>query len=301
MNNASPETKTAAGLASDKDLLDALLAGAGGNPSLSAMAAAVAAAYAAFDNKVPPSLPGYDVVATIDVFEIAAGKPVLFGFAAAAQDGSHNLVALRGTQTHEEDFFDVDDWGVLTPVAFTEPNGTVVACGNAMEGLYNFYVGTDLGAVTSLAESLKAAVGKLDSSVPLFMGAHSLGGAMANLGALDVAVSGTYGGKALALVTFGGLQVGDSAFGQAYRQRGGFAVRIVNLCDFVPAFVGLTKWSASDPCPYEPVGLAAAFGWQTWDVWANHSLVDAYQVVVDQSPQDMVLFDKTGPFPGPLP
>jgi predicted lipase len=110
------------------------------------------------------------------------------------------------------------------------------------------------------------------------MGAHSLGGAMLSLAALDAVVSGAFGTKKPLVFTFGSLHVGDASFASAYTPLVPGSVRVANLCDFVPSMVSLEPVTPTDP--YVHVGLEATFVWQTWDDWGNHSLSNIYMPMV---------------------
>lgn len=258
-----------------------------------ALAQGVMAAYNAYSSGNAPTLPDYTVVREIHVWEL--DKSVLLGFSAAANDGSHNVVVLRGTQSDEEGLYDLS-WGTNTPCIL--PYGGNLAYGNANESLYDFYTGNDEGLVTSLADSFKQAVGALDSRLPWYVAGHSLGGGMATLGALDAYVSGSYGDGVIKpfLYTFGSLHVGDQSFVNAYRQQLlGVSFRFANLCDFVPSLTGLEEDTTKDP--YEHVGLPCVFVWQTWEDWGNHSMENIYLEIV-QSHWPLIRY---GNLPYPLP
>lgn len=292
---------------SSKDGLEELLTehsiGASAGPSMGDLAAAIMAAYNAYPSSTP-SLPGYDTVGTIWVWELAEAGYVTFGFTARAKDGTHNILALRGTFNTDEAFWDVKGWGDPVPFYLTDGSGHLGQYGNAQGSLAYFYQDHGHGAYTSLANSLKAAVSKLDSSLPLYITAHSLGGAMATLGALDVMVSGVYPKppRTPTVVTFGSLHVGDILFAQAYTSRLPMTLRVANLCDFVPSLVGISPASGNPPppTPYVHVGAPVVYVWQKWDDWANHSMQYTYQVVVDQYMEVLTLGTPTGiPYPAP--
>src|ERR1043165_2811509 len=131
----------------DISVLDEQLTAAGlptGNTIWVNLANAILEAYSAYSNDSTPSLPGYHYVASIWVqesgedtdatvgaeyqaetaaatVEIKAAQPegvlppwqgnTLFGFAAYADDLSHNIIVLRGTVTDEEAGYDLYGWG----------------------------------------------------------------------------------------------------------------------------------------------------------------------------------------------
>jgi hypothetical protein len=212
----------------------------------------------------------------------------LFGFTATAEDNSHNILVLRGTVTPEEAGYDLLGWGSNVPCKLPSQGSEQQSFGMVNSDLYDLYTSSDYDTVTSLAASCLKAIA--DSSArapnaPWFMGAHSLGGAMLSLAALDAVVSNAFGtGKPL-VFTFGSLHVGDGDFASAYTKRVPLSVRVANLCDFVPSMVSLEPVTPTDP--YIHVGVEATFVWQTWDDWGNHSLANIYMPMV-QSHWDVI-------------
>jgi hypothetical protein len=192
------------------------------------------------------------------------------------------LIALRGTVTTEEAGYDLYGWGTNTPCLLPSGSSNPQTYGNVKEDLYNFYTATDAGFYISMGASFNAAVQSIAAAnpgKPWYIAAHSLGGALATLAALDAVVSNSYGNPSVppVLVTFGSLHLGDQSFVDAY----GYNVptfRFANLCDFVPSLVSLEPGTTTDP--YEHVGLECTFVWQTWDDWGNHSMQNIYLPVV---------------------
>lgn len=240
------------------------------------LANAVMAAYTAYNNGTTPTLPNYTYVASIYVGETLI--PTLLGFAAYANDRSHNIIALRGTVTDEEVGYDLYGWDTNTPCMLPSNSATQQKYGNVKADLYNFYCNTD-GVVSSLAVSFNSAVQKLAQANPnkqWYVTAHSLGGALATLGALDAAVSKSYGNGTIApiLVTFGSLHLGDQSFATAFKTRVPLGYRFANLSDFVPSLVSLAPYTPKDP--YVHVGVECTFIWEKWDNWENHSMQFTY-------------------------
>ena len=234
-------------------------------------------------------LGNYVVKAEIFVYEgiPPVEKKTFFGFAASGSFGAgypvNNIVALRGTQTDEEGFYDLD-W-YFTPCTLGG-----VSCGNVATGLYDFYGGV---WETTLGQSIQKAVKSLvapSNNPPLYFTAHSLGGAMATLGALETAIRGSYPAKPL-LYTFASLHVGDKTFAVTCAKLGLTAYRAANLADWVPSFTGMT----ADTPGYVHVGVLCSFLWQTDGDWANHSLEKIYLKVVQSYPQVVKVGPRTYP------
>ncbi len=204
----------------------------------------------------------------------------LIGFTATADDNSHNLLVLRGTVTLEEAGYDLLGWGDNTPCTLPSQGGAQQSYGQVNAKLYDFYTNDDFGAVTSLAASCLQAIQSTATQapdLPWYMGAHSLGGALVTLAALDAVVSGVVD-KPPIVITFGSLHVGDAAFANAYNNNVPGSLRVANLCDFVPSMVSLEPVTLADP--YVHVGSAGTFVWQTWDDWGNHSHANIYMPMV---------------------
>jgi len=200
----------------------------------------------------------------------------LFGFTANAKDGSHNLLAFRGTVTLEEALADLIGWGTNTACLLPSQSWSQNNYGLVNESLYDFYVGSDLDTETSLAESCLNAIQATTQQTPgpWLIAGHSLGGALVTLAALDAVASQAFTASSSNVFTFGSLHVGDASFANAYSQTGPITFRIANLCDFVPSMVSLEPVIPTDP--YVHVGLPGTFIWQTWDDWGNHSLANIY-------------------------
>jgi hypothetical protein len=309
MSNDAEQANTSA--------LDAELSAAGlatGNTLWLGLAKAVMAAYDAYDNNTQPAPPGYNYVTSIWVQESAedadaarggAAPPAagvkaeaaraegllppyegntLFGFAAYAEDLSHNIIVLRGTVSDEEAGYDLYGWGTNTPCMLPSANPTR-NFGNVKQNFYDFYTYTDEGLFYSLGASLNMAVRKVAQINPgkiWIVVAHSLGGPLATLGALDAYVSGSYTGSTLKpwLVTFGSVHLGVQSFATAFNQQLQQVWRFANLCDFVPSIVALEPPATPPTDPYVHVGTPCTFIWQKWDNWANHSMEFTYLATV---------------------
>jgi hypothetical protein len=248
-------------------------------------ASAVEAAYNYYDYDTAISLDGYQIGPSIYVWEgltrtffgyVATGTPPNSGIP------EHNLVVFRGTRTKEEAAYDLD-WNMTACTLGGNP------CGNAASGQYNFYTGAVL-AEDSLSESMLAAVTWFsDTTIPIYVCGHSLGGGMATLAALDIVQSNAYPSVSPILYTYGGLHVGDAAFAAAFAASVQAAFRVVNLADFVPQLTGLS----ADDTSYVHVGQQWWFIFYNPYLWQNHELAISYLSALTSYPS--VITD------GPLP
>src|SRR5262245_15786997 len=143
----------------------------------------------------------------------------LFGFTATADDHSHNLLALRGTVTMEEAGYDLLGWGDNAACMLPSQASNQKSYGQVNSYLYALYAHDDGGLVTSLAASCLGAIQATAAqapNLPWYLGAHSLGGAMLSLAALDAVVSKILAPTTPLVMTFGSLHVGDQSFASAY-------------------------------------------------------------------------------------
>jgi hypothetical protein len=232
------------------------------------------------------SLPGYTPVQLVCVFEVSAGGSIVFGFTAASDNTNtappHNILVLRGTMTDQEGLVDVASWSpsLSSLVPCSLPPGSSTSYGNVNSSLYDFYTGTDHGWVTSLSGSLLAAVEALPNpGLPLYIAGHSLGTAMTEICTLDIHsnLSGAQP-QSLTLYNFASLYLGDATFVQCVTGILSESYMFANLCDAIP--VMMTIYPTTPPNIMH-VGYPCQFVWQKWEMWANHSMQDTYQPIID--------------------
>ena len=238
-------------------------------------ASAVEAAYNFHDHGTAISLDGYTIGPSIYVWEGLTRR--LFGYVASGTPPNsdipeHNLVVFRGTRTAGEAAHDLD-WSMTACTL----GGS--SCGKAACGQYRFYTGSVLDE-DSLSESMQAAVMWFaDTTIPIYVCGHGLGGGVATLAALDIVQSNAYPASPI-LYTYGGLHVGDAAFASAFAASVQAAFRVVNLADFVPQFTGL---GASDTS-YVHVGEQWWFIFYNPCLWQNHELPITYLSALSSYP-----------------
>lgn len=236
---------------------------------------AVQAAYNYYDNGTPIVLDGYTIGPSIYVWE--GLTKTFFGYVATRTTESdipkHNLVVFRGTRTKEEAAYDLD-WNMTACTLGGNP------CGNAASGQYSFYTGKVLDE-DSLSESMLAAVATFsDTTIPIYVCGHSLGGGVATLAALDIVQNNAYRSALPIMYTYGGLHVGDATFASTFAAGVQAAFRVVNLADFVPQLTGLS----ADDTSYVHVGQQWWFISYNQYLWQNHELAISYLSAVTSYP-----------------
>jgi len=179
---------------------------------------------------------------------------VPYGFAFAAQDaGGHtqfNVIVFRGTRSYQEWIFDA----TALPGDFTiVSNFPHVFHAQAHAGFYEVYNagGQNPPAAGTLADQVHTVLAgaDFDSSVPLYITGHSLGGALAELCATHVGheYSGSFSqlyayslASPLAAVgvttPYSAMQIPTSYFTNLYQKAvsSGGGYRVVNAADVVP-------------------------------------------------------------------
>lgn len=214
-------------------------------------------------------IPGYVLKDEIYVWEsMSAGRQFL-GYSAESTDGSgDSMIIFRGTVSIEEDIYDLE-WN-MTPCLL---NGNTY--GKVAYGWYDYYTGTDAGAVYSVQHYVRDAYKKLPSGGTLRIAGHSLGCAIAALSYLDIVTAAPLAMKAIEMYTFASPYVGDSNFVNSFKKHSSFGdiYRVSNLCDCVPAFTGLSILPNES---YKHLGEDCNFIWQTGFLINNHSLDKTY-------------------------
>lgn len=181
------------------------------------LAAVCGQTYVQFDNKEDGGL--FLVPRTYRlVGEIAASaynnKPEPFGF--LLDSDQCTIIAFRGTGS-------AVDW-VSDFIAQQTLYRPVRNAGQTHKGFTDIYL--------SARNQVHALLSQLQPGKPLFITGHSLGGALATLAALDIAINTTF--TSPVVYTFGAPRVGDPKFVQAYNYTVPTHWRFQNEFDIVP-------------------------------------------------------------------
>jgi predicted lipase len=189
--------------------------------------------------------------------------PVYWGFVLSSDRA--NLIVFRGTQQTNE-------WIQNLMVSQTESTNDQYPfkfMGNIHEGFANLY--------SSIAESVIAAVRELNPKVPLYFSGHSLGGALATLASMDVAIRLPQLKNQIRLYTYASPRVGDPIFAEAHSQLIPNSYRIVNLGD---SFT-LLPLTNTKKLVYVHLGQQWSFLTQNEDFGLNH-FVSTYQQAIER-------------------
>jgi len=182
-----------------------------------ALLAAEAYHQAQHPNTVGPGAPGYNLQALVNY----NGQPFAFIFESVGTV----IAVIRGAITwQEEQQITANSSGV---------NGKIVPDSSLHAGVSTLY--GDTGNSTFRAD-LNAAIKKVlaGSNKQLFLAGHSLGGAIANLAAVDYATTANSGLQVAGVYTFGGICFGDVKFQGAFNAAiGSKAYQIVRIYDTV--------------------------------------------------------------------
>jgi hypothetical protein len=170
--------------------------------------------------------PGYQLQRTIQITDAVIpplGERRFYGFLAKDLTSQNQVIAFRGTRTPIEWLNNLHFW----PEPFDLVPGTKVADGFRI--LYESLTTMTPGQLG--ADPAGGLAGQLNRDIPLVLTGHSLGGALATLLAVDLAVN--HGFKPQ-VWTFGSPMVGDAAFAAAYNAVTTVSWRIYNVVDIVP-------------------------------------------------------------------
>jgi triacylglycerol lipase len=154
----------------------------------------------------------YEVFSTFRA-KALAGKAEKFGF--ILQSENCIIVAFRGTSS-------ATDW-ISDVIASQAKYKCVKGAGQSHRGISDIYY--------SVRDQIIPVLGELSEDKTLFITGHSLGGALATLCGLDVAVNTSF--KDPVVYTYGSPRVGDPAFAKAFTDKVNQSFRMNNHFDVV--------------------------------------------------------------------
>lgn len=199
--------------------------------------------------------------------------PVFVGFAIASNKA--NIIAFRGTQTQLEWWRNIQ----ATQKDYTDPV-TGDYYGKVHQGYFKI-------VREQISRSLIETVRQLDPTIPCYITGHSLGGAVATLSAIEIALNVPEIREQIQLYTYATPRIGDRDFAQAHSQLIPNSYRIVNLSDSVPLVPPIEIKNKFTTANYAHVGQKWAFTAQFGDVLLNH-VVDTYRMAIESQQETML-------------
>lgn len=197
------------------------------------MGQGVVAAYDFFNGKSVPAVSGWTQQDTLTVWvPQKGGAPEMFGIWYLADgDASTAMLALRGTVTAADVRAD-EEYATTSFVPFN--NATLSPVPQVHGGFWSIYTGVG-GSVTQSMQAQVFAWLQAQNIQKLYVTGHSLGGGLAELLALDLAVSQPT--LSATTITFAAPKAGlTDSWGTAYAKyvTSPVTVRVVNQYDVVP-------------------------------------------------------------------
>ena len=192
--------------------------------------------------------------------------PLFVGYVIASDRS--NIIAFRGTQTQIE-------W--LRNLQATQQEYIDRTTGKSLGKVHQGYLRI---VRHKLGSSLLTAVRQLNPTIPCYITGHSLGGAIATLAALEIAIDIPQIREQLQLYTYGSPRIGDRNFAQAHSKLIPNSYRIVNLSDSVPLVPPIKIENYYTTANYAHVGQKWFFSTQFGDILLNH-VVDTYRMAIE--------------------
>jgi predicted lipase len=185
--------------------------------------------------------------------------PVFYGYVLTSP--KHNIVAFRGTNRQAEAILDslVFQNDYLTP-----------GYGKVHAGFLDLY--------QTLAQQVYDAVKTFTPDRPCYVTGHSLGGALATIAALDLALKFPQLKNRIQLYTYASPRVGNPDFATKHSQMLPNSYRVVNLGDSIPLTPPFQVYGNQ----YSHVGQMWSFLVNTGDITRNHMIV-SYQTAITQA------------------
>jgi len=144
---------------------------------------------------------------------------LLMGYALRAKDDSHGIIVIRGTVSSDEWFNNLN----YQLVPFHPLN---IEYGRVHNGIRDVYKG--------LRGRYRQLVDEFDTDMPLYLVGHSLGAAISQLAALDIAIKSPERRAQMRVYAYAAPRAGDPMFAEVYDRLVATSYRIVNICDAIP-------------------------------------------------------------------
>ena len=178
------------------------------------------------------------------------------------QSSVNNIIVFRGTQEPEE-------WIANLNAKQINYQSNNPQAGQVHQGFHNLYF-------NGVKQWLQKEINRLNPAIPCYITGHSLGGAIAVLAALDLALNFSNLKEQIQMYNYAPPRVGNPTFAEFYSDLVPNSYRVVNQADST----WLLPPSQLDNSIYLHVGQRWSFINQTGDLNPNHQLA-AYQDAID--------------------
>ncbi len=168
----------------------------------------VVAAYSQTQHELG-SVPSYSLVAHVN----SNSSPFAYIFS----NTFNVIVAFRGTITWEEAFVITSNSTLLIPGVIV---GGSAGVNTGISDLYNNSP-TEKGGSTLFKDALQTAIKSVIGNKKLILTGHDIGGALANLAALDYTLNASIGLTVGQVYTFGAMSLGDTTFKKTFDEQVG--------------------------------------------------------------------------------
>ena len=213
------------------------------------LAAASQLAYDQFEGTLTPP-PGYQVSATFTA--TLFNTPELIGFLMSS--ATDHVLALRGTDSFL-------DW--LADATYAQTSFALVSnSGKVHEGFKTVY--------QSMRDQILPALQAAQTTLPLFITGHSLGGGLSTLAALDIAANTAF--TKPVVYTIASPRVGDPAFAARFNAVVATSWRVLNVFDVVPLLPPESIFDGSTTLQYKHVAEWKPIAFLKGGFAENHAL-----------------------------
>ena len=198
---------------------------------------------------------------------------LLMGYVLRSKVNGHGVVVLRGTVSTEE-------WLNNMNYRLVPFHPQKTEYGRVHNGFRDIFKG--------IRGQYRQLVTEIDPDKDLYFIGHSLGAAVAQLAALDIALTRPERSDGIQVYTYAAPRVGNPIFADTYDEVVGTSYRIVNVCDVVPyvPFEELGEYIRMKPYPYADTKGELAYIHQTGNPIANH--VSSYHIAtLNQIPAEL--------------
>lgn len=198
---------------------------------------------------------------------------LLMGYALRSKTDGHGVIVIRGTSSIGEWLNNMN----YLQIAFHPHNPEYGSVHNGFRDIYKGIRGLYRQMVEEIAPNKD-----------LYLIGHSLGGAVTQIAALDIALTYPERADHMQVYTYAAPRTGDPIFVSVYDRVVETSYRIVNVCDVVPyvPFEALGEYMSMEPYPYGVTKGEMAYVHQVGNPIANH--VSSYHVAMrDQVPGKM--------------